>query len=77
MYPVNQSQAAFANKPIPKEFTRGPKNTFNAHKKGDPKVACLRYCSNCRPNPPGTPWISVSSQGPFGLIERLQPLSQR
>ena len=49
------------------------------HKKqnGDPRIAVSVYCPNCRPNPPGTPWMSVSSHGPFGLIDRLQPLFQR
>ena len=37
MYPVNQSQAAFASKPIPTEFTRGPKNTVQRPQKRRPE----------------------------------------
>ena len=70
-------QAAFASRLAPTGSSSGPAITFSSQEKGDPKVALVRYCPNCRPRPPGTPWISVSSHGPFGLIDRLQPLSQR
>ena len=55
----------------------GISSFLSAHKKGDLEGRHLSYWPNCRPRPPGTPWISVSSHGPFGLIERLQPLFQR
>ncbi len=44
--------------------------------KGDPKVAFC-HCAYCLLNPGGTPCTLVSSHGPFGLMERLQPLLQR
>lgn len=44
---------------------------------GDPEITVFIHSPNCRPNPPGTPWISVASHGPFGPMERLQPLFQR
>ena len=46
------------------------------HEKGDPKVAFC-HCAYCLLNPGGTPCTSVSSHGPSGLMERLQPLLQR
>lgn len=44
--------------------------------KGDPKVAFCHF-AYCLLNPGGTPCTFVSSHGPFGLMERLQPLLQR
>jgi hypothetical protein len=51
--------------------------TTNRKQNGDPKIAVLIYSPNCLPSPGGTPWMLVSSHGPLGLIERLQPLFQR
>ncbi len=70
-------RAFFASRLAPTVFSDGPANTFLHPRKRRPEGRLLRYCPNLRPNPPGTPWISVSSQGPLGLIDRLQPLSQR
>ena len=49
---------------------------FEANKKGDPEVAFC-HCTYFLLNPGGTPCTLVSSHGPFGLMERLQPLLQR
>ncbi|WP_263263957.1 acyltransferase family protein [Pseudomonas sp. RIT-PI-S] len=38
-------------------------------------AGCIQGC--WRPNPGGTPLLSVASQGPFGLVAQLQPLFQR
>jgi hypothetical protein len=58
MYTVNKRlvgcQAAIAGKPAPTGI-KGWAKLFSRHKKGDPKVALVPYCPNCRPNPPGTP----------------------
>jgi hypothetical protein len=51
-------------------------SAFDRHEKGDLKVAFF-HCAYCLLSPGGTPCTSVSSQGPFGLMERLQPLLQR
>ncbi len=45
--------------------------------KQNKQIQKQRYCANARPNPPGTPLLSVSCQGPFGLNDQLQPLSNR
>ena len=47
------------------------------NKKGDLSKVAFCYCAYCLLNPGGTPCTSVSSHGPFGLMERLQPLLQR
>jgi hypothetical protein len=52
-------------------------NPTGTQQNGDPKIAVFIYCPNCLPNPGGTPWMLVSSHGPLGLTERLQPLFQR
>ena len=48
-----------------------------SNKKGDLSKVAFCYCAYCLLNPGGTPCTSVSSHGPFGLMERLQPLLQR
>ena len=35
------------------------------------------YWAKARPRPPGTPLLSVSCQGPSGLVAQLQPLLKR
>ncbi len=49
----------------------------SSNKKGDLLEVAFCHCAYCLLNPGGTPCTSVSSHGPFGLIERLQPLLQR
>jgi hypothetical protein len=61
---------------LPQVIFIGLENVLHRHEKGDPKVAFC-HCAYCLLNPGGTPCTSVSSHGPFGLIERLQPLLQR
>ena len=61
---------------LPQLIFIGLEKAFHWQEKGDPKVAFC-HCAYCLLNPGGTPCTSVSSQGPFGLIDRLQPLLQR
>ena len=48
-----------------------------SNKKGDLSKVAFCHCAYCLLSPGGTPCTSVSSHGPFGLMERLQPLLQR
>ncbi len=60
------------------ELSRAYKQNQNQKQKQKQKqIKKQRYCANARPNPPGTPLLSVSCHGPFGLNDQLQPLSNR
>ena len=50
---------------------------ISGKEKGDLSKVAFCHCAYFLLSPGGTPCTLVSSHGPFGLMERLQPLLQR